>query len=176
MELNEVIKKRRSIRSYKQIEIDRKIILNIVECIKYAPSSMNGQPWKVLIIENKKIKEQIANIKNKYIYENKRSFNADFIKNAPYILILCVDKSKCYNREVENCSIATTYILLKTSELGLGSVFICAYREDKPELQKELQFLLNLPENILPMNIIPVGIPDEVPKEKELKDLNELLI
>ena len=61
MELKETIKNRRSIRKYKNTEISKEIIEDLIDCARLAPSAKNRQPWKFVIVTNN-IKNQIADI------------------------------------------------------------------------------------------------------------------
>lgn len=61
MELNKVIKSRRSIRKYKNIEISNDIIEDLIESARLAPSAKNRQPWEFMIVKGK-VKNQIADI------------------------------------------------------------------------------------------------------------------
>jgi len=62
MDIIGAIKTRRSIRDYKKREVSFSLLKKIVECGLHAPSSKNSQPWNFLIIKNKKIINQIADI------------------------------------------------------------------------------------------------------------------
>ena len=61
MELKETIKNRRSIRKFKNTEISKEIIEDLIECARLAPSAKNRQPWKFVIVTDN-IKNQIADI------------------------------------------------------------------------------------------------------------------
>jgi len=55
----EAIKKRRSIRSYESKPIPKDLINTIIEAGNEAPSAMNSQPWRFVVVEDKKIKEKL---------------------------------------------------------------------------------------------------------------------
>lgn len=61
MELKETMQNRHSIRKYKNLDIPNKVIQDLIECAKLAPSAKNRQPWKFVIAKNG-IKNQIADI------------------------------------------------------------------------------------------------------------------
>ncbi len=61
MELKETIKNRRSIRKFKDTEVSKEIIKDIIDCARLAPSAKNRQPWKFVIVTDT-IKNQIADI------------------------------------------------------------------------------------------------------------------
>ena len=61
MDIMELIKSRRSIRSFEDKEIPKELIEKIIEAGAWAPSAINMQPWKFIAITNKKVISDIAN-------------------------------------------------------------------------------------------------------------------
>lgn len=61
MELNMVVKNRRSIRKYKNIDIPNEVIEDLINSARLAPSAKNRQPWKFMIVKDK-TKNEIADI------------------------------------------------------------------------------------------------------------------
>src|SRR3972149_10833129 len=102
MKLDETIKRRRSIRKYRDKDIPDSVIEGLLDLARYSPSSMNGQPWHFIVIKRDKTKKQIMEIKNKHSPPEKRLYRADFLQDAPVVIVVCVDKQKSYNREIEN--------------------------------------------------------------------------
>lgn len=183
MELKETIKNRRSIRKYKNTEISKKIIEDLIDCARLAPSAKNRQPWKFMIVKDK-IKNKIADImlekeKNqkfsleRKIYNAKSSVKAtaNIMKQAP-ILIL-VFKPKEDNWIIgDSLSIgaAIEHICLRATDLGLGSLWI----RDIVYTQKEIAKLIGH-EDMELISAISIGYPNENPKQRPRKKLNEVL-
>lgn len=101
------------------------------------------------------------------------------INEAPVLILLCRDVTAVreHKREEEIMSVqsvaaAATYLLLAAHAEGLGSNWICwpLYA------QKETREALELPETWEPQVMIFLGYPDETPKEKALKPLEEVVI
>ena len=65
MDALETIKTRRSIRKYTSQKIDRSIIKQIIEAGIYAPSGLNNQPWRFVIVEDENIIDTVSS-KTKY--------------------------------------------------------------------------------------------------------------
>jgi len=65
--------------------------------------------------------------------------------------------------------------LLAAFNKGLGSVYLSAYRKDEPRISNEIRQLLDLPQHIDPITIVPLGFPDEIPEPKKLKSLREMI-
>jgi nitroreductase len=175
MKLERAIKERRSIRKYHKKDIPKPVIEELLELARYAPSSMNGQPWHFIIIKKDSTKKKLAAIKNKYCPEEKRMYRADFIRDAALIIVVCVDKEKSYDREIENGILASSIILLGAHSRGLGSVYLSAYSADEPGISNEIRQILGIPSNVDPISIIPMGYPDEKLKPKELRPLTDLI-
>ena len=75
MELMETVKNRRSIRKFKNKDVENKIIEDLVEFARLAPSAKNRQPWKFVVVKDK-IKDQIADIANLVKKENMELISA----------------------------------------------------------------------------------------------------
>ncbi len=175
MEFDETIKGRRSIRRYKDKNIPDSVIEELLNLARHSPSSMNGQPWYFIVIREDDTKKQLVEIKNKYCSIEKQMYKADFLKNAPVVIVVCVDKQKSYDREVENGVLATANIMLGAYSRGLSSVYMSAYRTDEPRIAEEIRHIFVIPQDIDPITIIPLGYPDEIPEPKELQPLNEVI-
>lgn len=175
MEIDETIKGRRSIRKYQEKEIPDALIKELLDLAIRAPSSMNGQPWYFIIIKSIKVKEKLVEIKNRYCPIEKQQYKADFLRDAPAIIIVCVEREKSYEREIENGVLATANLMLGAFGRGLGSVYLSAYRSGEPRISQEIKQLLNLPQNIEPITIVPLGYPNETPEPKVLRPLKEMI-
>lgn len=183
MELNESIRKRRSIRKYKKDDVNNKIIEDLIESALLAPSAKNRQPWEFMIVKDK-TKNKIADIMLEQLKESKVSLEkkiynvnssvkatANIIKQAP-ILIL-VFKSKEDNWIIgDSLSIgaAIEHICLRATDLELGSLWI----RDIVYTQKEIAKLVGKDDMEL-ISAISIGYPDENPKQRPRKKLNEML-
>ena len=183
MELKRVIKNRRSIRKYKCEEVPNELIEDLIECARLAPSAKNRQPWEFLIVKNN-TKNEIADImlekeKGRNISLEKKLLNANssvkatakIIKEAPILILVF----KQYNENWttgDTLSIggAIEHICLRATDLGLGSLWI----RDTVYSQKEIAKLVDY-ENMELISAIAVGYPDEEPKQRPRKKLDEIL-
>jgi len=175
MELDKTIKGRRSIRRYRDADIPDSVIEELLDLARYAPSSMNGQPWYFIIVRNERTKKQLVQIKNKHCPAEKRMYKADFLQNAPVVVVVCVDRERSFNRGVENAVLAAANIMLGAYRRGLGSVYMSAYRGDDPSISEEIRQILGIPQDVDPITIIPLGYPDETPKPKTVRLLDEVV-
>lgn len=183
MELIETIKKRRSIRKFKNTKVKKELIEDLINCARLAPSAKNRQPWKFVIVQDD-IKEKIAdvmlekeeisniNLESKiYNANNSVKATAKIIKEAP-ILILVLKQYED-NWIIGDClSIggAIEHICLRATDLGLGSLWI----RDIVYTQKEIAKLV-CHEDMEVISAISIGYPNEKPNQRPRKDLNEIL-
>jgi nitroreductase len=175
MEIDKTIKERRSIRRYQDRDIPDSVIKELLSLAIHAPSSLNGQPWCFIVVRAEKTKERLAEIKNRYCPLEKQNYKADFLRSAPVIIVVCVDKEKSYEREIENGVLATASLMLGAYSRGLGSVYLSAYRTGEPGISQEIRQVLDIPQNIDPITLIPLGYPDEIPEPKMLRFLEEMI-
>lgn len=154
----EVIKTRRSIRKYKNQEVPREIIMDILDCARLAPSGYNNQPWHFVVVTDQELKVKLSQLA-KY---------GRFIKDAYAMIgVFCWKDAACF---FEDGCAATVNILLAAWSYGLGTCWINSYKKEHSE---EVKALLKCPESYELISMISLGYPDETPvvKKKELKEL-----
>lgn len=147
----DTIMQRRSIRKYTDEMVSSDDVEKILRAAMHAPSAANQQPWEFVVITDRKMLDEIPAI---HPY-------AKMTETAPMGIVVCgdVSKEKVKGFWPQDCSAATQNILLAAQDLGLGAVWVGIY----PAEERIVGFrrLLNLPENIVPFSLIPIGHPDE---------------
>lgn len=158
----ELIESRKSVRTFKADKISRAQIDTLLHAAMAAPSGHDMRPWKFIVVKKKELLKTLG----------KQLSNAKMLLDAPAAIVVCGDMSvtnkdgKPSGNWVMDCSAATQNILLTAEAMGLGAVWTGAYPyEDRMDLVREV---LNLPENLIPLNVIPVGYPagNAQPKDK----------
>lgn len=164
MNFSEIVQTRRSIRKYKNKEIEEDKLRLILEAGRLAPSAKNSQDWKFIVVKDKLLKEKIALF----------SFNQEFIKEADVVIIAVATETErimaCgqYAYTV-NLSIAMSFMICQAWELGIGSCWIGAFDEEK------IKDLLKIPNNYRIVALSPFGYPDENPPQRKRKSLEEII-
>ena len=169
MEFEEVLRKRHSIRKFEEKEIPAEIIKKILELSNLSPSAGNLQARKVVLIKDKKIKEEIV----------QAALGQDFISEAPIVFVVCADLEESVGKygergkelySIQDATIFASYLQLAATSLGLASCWVGAFEEE------EVKRVLELPGGLKPIAIIPVGYPAESPYRTSRKDLDEIII
>lgn len=155
MEILEAIRGRRSVRNFQKKDIPQKIVDKLIDALRWAPSAGNLQARKFFFIQDAKLKEDIACA----------ALNQDFIAEAPLVIIGCTDsrisgrygeRGECLY-SIQDVAVSIIGLMLVAHENGLGTVWVGAFREE------EVFDLLNLPKNLRPVAIVPVGYPAKIP-------------
>lgn len=160
----DLLKKRRSIRKYKDQVVEKEKIDQIIKAALLSPTSKNSRPWEFMVITNKETLQELS-----YAKET----GGSFLKDAPLAIVIIGDPQKS-TVWVEDTSIAATIIHLMAENLNLGSCWVqIRNRNHSPnktanEFAKEL---LNIPAEKEVEAIISIGYPDEVKKPHDEEKL-----
>ena len=152
METIDIIHKRRSIRKFIKKEITKKDIETILSAGMTAPSAMNKQSWRFILITDDKIKKEITKI-SKY---------AQMVLESPVSILVCGDKDVSFGDYwTFECSACIQNMLLSACALNIGSVWTGISAEQREDFKK----LFNLPMNLVPHSLVIFGY-SETPFEK----------
>lgn len=154
MSVNEIIKKRKSVRKYqKESIVTDEQIRTILEAGMLAPSACNSRPWKFIVLKNQ---EKLKKITQIHPY-------TQMLKTASLAIIVCADTNLQSGVSEgffpQDCAAATQNMLLQATELGLGTCWCGIY--PKENHVNNFKKLLDVTENIIPFNIIALGEPAE---------------
>lgn len=151
MEALEAILSRRSIRRYTDQKISDELIKKMLQAAMSAPSAHNYQPWHFILINDRKLLDQIPQFHH----------YAKMLKQAPLAIAVCGDLTLEKNTDyiIEDCSAASQNILLAAHALGLGAVWLGIH--PRKERVDGLKKLLKTEEHILPVSLISIGYPAE---------------
>lgn len=157
METFTAITKRRSIRQYTGDPIPKEDLEKIIDAARMAPSGNNKQPWHFVVVSSKDIIQKLSKA-------------ADWSAKAGAMIAVVMDPASKY--WVEDGSAAIENILLAATALGYGSCWLEGYT--KPH-EAEFKLLLNIPQHLRLLTLIPVGVPVNWPEPKNKKSLAEIL-
>lgn len=155
------IAKRSSIREYTGEVVSRDQLETIIKAGMAAPSAMNHQPWEFVAIDDRALLDKLGDVLP----------YAKMLHKAGAAIAVCGNVEKdCpapYNSIwIHDCSAATENILLAVEALGLGAVWTAV--EPSDALVAVVKDALKLPDNVVPLCVIPIGHPavEAKPKDK----------
>lgn len=153
---------RTSVRKFKQQPVEEVKIEALLRAGMASPTSSDMQPWHFVVLKDKEDIEQYA-ASNKY--------HAEDIKKTPLFIFVCADTTRMAEGQgkelwVQDLSAVSENILLAAHAMGLGACWTTIY-----PIQKKVMGIsrtLRLPGNLIPLNGIIIGYPDEPlqPKDK----------
>jgi nitroreductase len=185
--MNEVLKaiaERRSVRSYESRPVPKEIIQKIIKAGNQAPSAMNSQPWRFVVVQdsgfhNKLVKAAIPNSKkwlepfravnperHQAIMKRYDELGDPIYYSAP-VIIFVIGSGKFADL---SCPLACENIMLAAYSLGIGScwVHLGSLVTDNEEIKKELK----LSEDEKIYGPIIIGYPQKFPESPQKKDPN----
>lgn len=179
----DAIKNRKSIRNFKNEDIPKEIVEDILNCGRLAPSAKNRQPWYFVILKNS-MKDKVADLMIEYTKNNDEteermklnapstvSSTARVIKQAPVLVLIfkpkndnwLVGDSLSIGACVEN-------ICLRVTDLGLG----CLWIRDIVYVSKEVAKMLG--HGDLELNCaVALGVPNHNPTQEPKKELKDII-
>lgn len=160
----DAIHKRRSIREFTDEEIAGEQLHEIIHAAIWAPSGLNNQPWRFVIIKDTGVKEQIA----------EQTHYGHIVRNANALIAVYLSKEDMYDnvKDVQSAGACIQNILLAIEALGLGGVWLGQILKNKAEVNR----ILELSENFDLMAVIALGHPAHREQQSKRKDISELLL
>ncbi len=174
MKLIQIIKKRRSVRSYKPDQVPENMVQQVMEAARWAPSWANTQCWEFILVRDSSIKKKLAAT----LPPPNPAKSA--ITQAPIIIAACalLEKSGYIRGKITtdkgdwfmfDLGLSTQNLALTAHSLGLGTVHVGLF--DAPKAAE----ILGLPDGMAVVELIPLGFPAELPEETPRKDLKEMI-
>lgn len=169
-----LVKQRQSDRKYYDKPVEEEKLSRCLEAARLAPSACNSQPWKFIVVNDRGLKDAIAEqTSGKLIPIN------HFTRQAPLHVILVMERPNLTSRFGEivkdkkytlmDVGIAASHFCLQAAAEGLGTCMIGWFNESR------VKELLNIPKNKRPMLIITVGYPAGKKREKRRKEKQEII-
>ncbi|UCD80483.1 MAG: nitroreductase family protein [Desulfobacterales bacterium] len=158
----DLIRQRRSIRQFTDQEIEAEKIELLREVALRPPSSMGHNPWEFIFVTDKQLLAKLAKAK---------PHGSSFLAGARLGVVVCVDPEKS-TVWIEDASIATIYIHLAATSLGLGSCWIQIrerMHDDMKSAEAYIAEVLNIPSNLKVPMMVGIGYPAEqkAPRQRD---------
>jgi len=160
MALMDIVKQRKSVRKYLENPIPREHIIQCIEAARLAPSADNVQPWRFIVLDDRKLIEKLAAAACTGISKRTR-----FIGNAAAVVVILADLNFVVHRVgaavfgtqhyLIDIGIAGEHIVLQAQELGIGTCWINLFNA------KAARRLLGVPKKYRIVSLIAMGYPAE---------------
>jgi nitroreductase len=164
MDILEGIYTRRSVRKYTEQPVNREDLLDIIRAGTWAPSGLNNQPWRFVIIKEHKIRLTLAEM-TKY---------HKIIESAPVCIAVFIDRNAMYHdiKDYQAMGACLQNMLLAAHELGLGAVWLGEILKNGPKVIE----LLDLSSNLELMAVIALGHSASRNQKSTRKELSEVIL
>ena len=165
MEFQEVIRRRISIRQYKPDPVEPEKVELLMKILASAPSAMNRQEWKFVAVSDPAILEKL-----RVAAESRPP-----VSEAPLAFCICSTENDSVNdsglnRGTIDGSIASTYLHLAATDLGLGSCWVGSFD------QKMAAEAIGCPEGTKIIALFAVGYADEAPAPRPRKAVEDVAV
>ncbi|MBW2030806.1 MAG: nitroreductase family protein [Deltaproteobacteria bacterium] len=180
MEFKELVKERRSCRSFEKEAVSEGHLDAILDAGIWAPNPLNLQPWEFLIVTEGERKSEIRAVaeeaKQKVLDGEGpgwvSKYDMDFLEGAPMLIVVLYDPGKSglgpfFGQEqgaLQASSACIQNMMLAAADLGYGSLWFTWFEPQR------LKDVLNIPENREIAGVIPLGRPSGESKAPPRKD------
>lgn len=164
MEVLEAVYGRRSVRHYTDEPVTREDVLEIIRAGSWAPSGLNNQPWRFVVVRDGEKSKAMAGL-TKYRY---------VVEGAPVSIAVFCDRAVMYNDTKDHQAMGACLqnMLLAAHALGLGAVWLGEILKSAEQVRE----LLGLPQGLELMAVIVVGHPTEEHRDGERREIGELIL
>jgi nitroreductase len=154
-----VIFSRKSVRNFTGESVSKENLDVILKAGMSAPTAMNKQPWSFIVVTDRTMLDKLSDSLP----------SAKMLYKAGAAIIVCAIPGKSINGSTEfaviDCSLAGENILLAIEALGLGGLWTACYPDNAR--MTTVRSILGIPEEIIPLNVIPIGHSEGETKPKD---------
>ena len=146
MDFLDLEKRRYAVRSYTNQAVEEEKLDKILEAARIAPTAANRQSQRIYVLREEDMEALQGAVR---------------LHGAPMAILVCCDKHEAWvrgydemNAGVIDATIVTTMMMMEATQLGLGSLWVCAFDSVK------VRAYMHLDEGIEPVNILCLGYMD----------------
>lgn len=168
MDVMEAIRKRRSVRRYREDPVTDEDVREVLTAGVWAPSAGNAQPWRFLVVRERGLREGLV----------AAAHGQRFLAEVPVVIVVCADLARArraYGERgatlycLQDTAAAIQNMLLAATARGLGTCWVGAFDEGKATE------VLALPAGLRPVALIALGRPRETPEPLGRRPLSEVV-
>ncbi|MHC4592646.1 MAG: nitroreductase family protein [Planctomycetota bacterium] len=164
MDFYEVVEQRRSVRAYRNDPVEEEKLERILNAVRLAPTAANRQPMQFYVIRDAALRARML-----------EAYSQKWFAEAPVIVCACARPGEAWQRvdgknyaDVD-VTIAMDHLILAATAEGLGTCWIGAFKPDR------LREVLDLPPELEPVALTPLGYPAAQPAPTPRKALDEIV-
>lgn len=164
MDFKELCASRFSTRDFKDEAIPEEKLRYIEECVRLAPSACNKQPWEFIVVKSPEALELVRGC-----------YNREWFAKASLYVIACCRTDEAWVRPWDgknhgdiDVAIAIEHLCLAAASVGLGTCWVCNFNVCG------CVSAFDLPDELVPVALIPIGVPASEPTPKKRKELGEI--
>jgi nitroreductase len=153
----DAIQSRRSVREFLDQPVEDSLVEDILEAGRWAPSGLNNQPWRYVVVKNRARADSMAEY-TRY---------GHIIRKAPLLIAVFLDRDVMYDhtKDTQACGAAIQNMLLAAHGLGLGAVWLGEILNHKAEVGR----ILGAPESLELMAVVAIGCPSSESKGSSVR-------
>jgi len=160
----DAILKRRSIREFKEQEVETAHLHEMVRAGIWAPSGLNNQPWRFVLVQDKKVRTQLA-AQTRYSH---------IILAAPALIAVFLDRTAMYDdlKDAQAAGACIQNMLLTAEALGLGAVWLGQILQNREKVNE----ILALDQSLELMAVLAVGHPARRDQQSQRRSLPDFIV
>ena len=164
MDIIEVMRKRRSIRSYTGESVPDEIVEKVLQAGMLSPSGHGRRSWEFIVVKDRETLDKLSLCRQ----------NTVKMLQGGDVAIVVIGDAELSDMWVEDCSIAMANMHLAADSLGVGSCWVqvrCRKTASGEDSGEYIRSILGFPEKYMAEAILALGMPAEHPAPRELSDL-----
>ncbi len=160
----DAIRNRRSIREFTAEPVPSDLLEQIIRAGIWAPSGLNNQPWRFVIIRDHEIIKKLAAL----------THYAHIVQAAPALIAVYLDQEKMYDsvKDHQAAGACIQNMLLAAHALGLGTVWLGQILKNKDRVNVVLQ----LSDRYDLMAILAIGYPKHRNQQSRRQPLTDFIL
>ena len=165
MDFQDLVQARYSCRAYRGDPVAEDQLARVLEAARLAPTADNRQPFRLVVVHTRGREQEL-----------RRVYDKDWFVQAPLVVAACGVPSESWVRKQDgknyndvDVAIVMDHLILAAADLGLGTCWIDAF--DPAAARAALQ----LPQDVVPVALTPLGYPADAPKPKTRKAADKLV-
>ncbi|MHC4088916.1 MAG: nitroreductase family protein, partial [Planctomycetota bacterium] len=159
----EVVRNRRSIRSYADRAVEDEALRRVLEAGRLAPSASNRQAWRFIVVTDPQRRQGLA----------RAAAAQQFVAQAPVVLVACTEMREGQRFELGSClidvTIAVTQMALQAVAEGLGTCWVTRFYE------AQVKQILGIPDEVHAVQLLTIGYPSEEPEPQSRLPLEKIV-